>query len=338
MFERRSLKLPITLAVTMILLLVVLTVGWVLLSVFGASQEKANAPLYWTLLTVGSAFLGFMIVGVVAYLMLSIKSINLNRRQSNFIDSVTHELKSPIASLKLYLQTLDRRTVTPEQRDHFQRVMLEDVERLDHLINHLLDAGRVEKPPVESEFEDVELSSLLRQSAALVCARHRVPDTTVQLALEPCVVRARATDLQMIFGNLIDNAVKYSGTEPRVEIAARMDDKFAVIHVRDHGPGIPVSQRRRIFGRFVRLGLELERKQTGTGLGLYIVRTLVRRLRGSVRVRDPEPGTGPGTVFEVRVPARSAVSRSELHHASGPESPVSEKLPVPASSSRADVA
>lgn len=321
MFERRSLKLPITLGVTMIVLLVVLTVGWVLLSLFGASHEGANAPLYWTLLSVGSVFLVFVLVGVVLYLTLSIKAINLTRRQSNFIDSVTHELKSPIASLKLYLQTLNRRPVTPEQRDDFQRVMLEDVERLDHLINHLLDAGRVEKSPQPSEFEDVELTGLLKQCAALVCARRRVPESTVQLSLTPCIVRARAADLHMVFGNLIDNALKYSGPDPRIEITARLHGRLVTIDVRDYGPGIPVAERRRIFGRFVRLGLELERKQTGTGLGLYIVRTLVRRLRGTVRVRDPEPGSGSGTVFEVKLPVQA------LTNAPTSPGPASQEFP-----------
>ena len=102
---RRSLRFPITLAIVMIVLLVVLTIGWVLLNVSGA---------YWTLLSVGTTFTVLLVVGVVLYLVLSIKAINLNRRQSNFIDSVTHELKSPIASMKLYLQTLSRRRVNQQ--------------------------------------------------------------------------------------------------------------------------------------------------------------------------------------------------------------------------------
>ena len=113
MFERRSLKLPITLGVLMIVSVIALTVGWVLLSTFGAVANSRWAPLYWTLLTVGTAFLVFVLVGVVLYLRLSVETINLNRRQSNFIDSVTHELKSPLASLKLYLQTFERCRVEP---------------------------------------------------------------------------------------------------------------------------------------------------------------------------------------------------------------------------------
>ena len=126
MFERRSLKWPITLGVIMIVLIVALTVGWIMLAVSGALNEKGAAPLYWTLLTVGTTFLVLVLVGVVMYLALSVKEINLNRRQSNFMDAVTHELKSPIASLKLYLQTLHRRQVSEEEQAKFHRYMLED--------------------------------------------------------------------------------------------------------------------------------------------------------------------------------------------------------------------
>jgi signal transduction histidine kinase len=112
MSSRRPLSLAISLAIVMITLLVILTVGWVLLAVFGALKAGRFAGWYWVSLTVGTTFIVALLVGVVLYLILSIKAINLNRRQSNFIDSVTHELKSPIASMKLYLQTLSRRRVS----------------------------------------------------------------------------------------------------------------------------------------------------------------------------------------------------------------------------------
>ena len=304
MSTRRSLRLPITLGIVMIVLLVVLTVGWVLLLAvgLGGTTEWGVKALYWTLLPVGTTFLVLVLVGVIIYLALSIKAINLNRRQSNFIDSVTHELKSPIASLKLYLQTLNRRQVSQEQRSDFYRSMLEDIERLDDLTNHLLDAARLETIPADGDLEDVELAALLGDCAETVCLRYRASPHCVHLDVEPCVVRARRVDLNMIFRNLIDNAVKYAGSEPHVEITVRLDeDGRAVTRVGDNGPGIPKKLRRKIFGRFVRLGLELERQKPGTGLGLHIVRTLVGRLRGRVRVHDPEQGMG--TVFEVRLPA-----------------------------------
>src|SRR5688572_10100092 len=121
MFPRRHYRWPITLGVVMIVLLVALIVGWVLLSVSGAFADYERRALYWTMLSAGSVVLVLVLVGTVMYLSLSIKGINLNRRQSNFIDSVTHELKSPIASLKLYLQTLNRHQMTPEEQQGFFR-------------------------------------------------------------------------------------------------------------------------------------------------------------------------------------------------------------------------
>jgi signal transduction histidine kinase len=302
MSPRRSLRLPIVLAIVMIAILVVLTVGWVYFSVFGALTDTRLAVLNWTLLPVGTAFIALLLLGVVWYLALSIKTITLTRRQSNFIDSVTHEFKSPIASMKLYLQTLSRRQMSRGEQASFYQSMLEDLDRLDHLVNQVLEAGQLDTAPSDGESEDVPMADLLAECAETVCLRYRVPAETVRLEIPPCRVRARRLDLEMIFRNLIDNAVKYAAAEPRVEVLLRFHrGGHVVTQVRDNGKGIPQSLRRKIFGRFVRLGLELEREKTGTGLGLHIVRTLVRRLGGHVRVRDAE--AGQGAVFEVELPA-----------------------------------
>jgi signal transduction histidine kinase len=302
MFKLRSLKLPITLGVLMIVTLVALTVGWVLLAVFGASTDSRWAPLYWTLLTVGTVFLGFVLVGVVMYLTLSVEAINLNRRQSNFIDSVTHELKSPIASLKLYLQTLGRRSVSPEEQADFVRVMLDDVERLDQLINHLLDAARLEKEVVDTEKTDCDLAEVLQECVQTVCLRYRVPAEVVELDLVPVIIHAKRVDLDLIFRNIIDNALKYASDEPHVEVTLRRSNgNQCVTRISDNGKGIPPKLRRKIFGRFFRMGDELMREKPGMGLGLHIVLTLVRTLGGRVRVRGRYDG--PGTVFEVTLPA-----------------------------------
>jgi signal transduction histidine kinase len=303
MSSRRPLSKPILLAIAMFILLAVLTVGWVVLLVFDALKDTSYSGLYWALLTVGSIFLVLLIVGVALYLALSIKAINLTRRQSNFIDSVTHELKSPIASMKLYLQTLSRYQVSQQEQGDFYRFMLEDLERLDHLINQMLDAGRLDAEPAKSENEDVDLGPLLAGCAASVAMSYRMPADAVRLELEPVVVVGRRLDLDVIFRNLIDNAVKYAGSPPQVAVTLRRTSVGAVVvRISDNGHGIPPHLRRKIFGRFVRLGSELEREKPGTGLGLFIVRTLVRRVGGSVRVRDPEQG--PGTVFEVQLPGK----------------------------------
>jgi len=313
MFERRSLRWPISLAVTMIVLLVALVVGWVLLAVFGALEHEGMAPFYWTLLSVGTVFLVIVLVGVVLYLILVVQTIRLNQRQSNFIDAVTHELKSPLASLKLYLQTLNRRPVSLEQQADFLRFMLDDVERLDQLINQLLDAARLDRRPAARDLEDVELGSLLRDCAEAVCLRYRTAESAIEFHTEPCIVRAAQVDLDMIFRNLIDNAVKYADNDdPRVIVTLRpaSDGQRVEIRVTDNGRGIPPKARRLIFRRFVRLGSELEREKPGTGLGLYIVGVLVRRLKGRVRVVDR--GTKPGTEFEVTLPGHAAPANATL--------------------------
>jgi signal transduction histidine kinase len=301
MISRRSLSWPIALAVIMILLLVALTVGWIIVTARSA-LESEDATVYWTLLAVGTTFLLLLLVGVVIYLLLSIKSVRLSQRQSNFIDSVTHELKSPIASLKLYLQTLSRRKLSDEQAAGFHGAMLEDLERLDTLINHLLDAARIDREPVEIPLEDVDLSQLLGSIARTTCQQYRLDDGCIELRLQPATVTARPADLEMIFRNLIDNALKYSGPKPKVEVELAASDGRVTTRISDNGPGIPINLRRKIFGRFVRLGSELERKAAGTGLGLFIVRQLVRRMRGKITVRGR--GSKKGTVFEVELPRK----------------------------------
>ncbi len=270
-----------------------------------------------------------LLAGVVIYLVLSVKAINLNRRQSNFIDSVTHELKSPIASMKLYLQTLHRRQVPQEEQASFYQFMLEDLDRLDRLITQLLDAGRLDASRTDTDVEDIFLGPLLQDCARTVCLRYRVPIDTVQFDLELCAVRARHVDLDIIFRNLIDNAVKYAAEQPHVEVKLRTSgDRRVLVRIADNGRGIPHHLRRRIFGRFERLGLELEREKPGTGLGLYLARNLVRQLRGRIRVRDPLQGSG--AVFEVQLPgATAALPAAEDELAADRENPAAPPAAEP---------
>ena len=297
----------------MILLIIALIVGWILLT------TGVIAKLNWTLLSVGTVFLAIVLAGVITYLTLSIKAINLSRRQSNFIDSVTHELKSPIASLKLYLQTMDKREVSDDERATFHRYMMDDVERLDNLISHLLDAGAVTKGEDQSTTEEIRLHELIEQCAESVCDRYRVNRAAINLDLTACSIDGNRVDVVMIFRNLLDNAVKYAGSPPKVTAALRLEGERAVVEISDNGAGIPPEMRRKIFGRFVRLGEELQRKKPGTGLGLFIVRTLVKRIGGKVRVLDSDRKMG--TVFEVRLPATRLANAASIVWANEPIRP-----------------
>jgi two-component system, OmpR family, phosphate regulon sensor histidine kinase PhoR len=296
MFERKSLKWPILLAVTMIVLLVLLAVAWVLINIFQAD---------WTLLSIGSAMFACVVLGVVLYLVLSIQQINLNRRQSNFIDSVTHELKSPIASLKLYLQTLNRRPVPDAQRQQFYAAMLEDVDRLDLLISQLLDVARLSHQASEKPLppQEVRIDELIRWLVKEQLNRHPTDPNAIKLDLCPATVFGLPVDLEILFRNLIDNAFKYAGKPPQIAIQLKYlgGENTILAVIEDNGPGIPRNLRRRVFGRFFRIGNELERQKTGTGLGLFLARTVVKRLRGKIAIVDPQ--LAPGTRFEIRLPA-----------------------------------
>lgn len=303
MEPRRSLGWPILLGVVLIGSIIALGVGWVLVSI-AAALGSENAAFYWATLGVGVALLVLVLVGVIVYLALTVKAIALSQRQSNFIDSVTHELKSPLASLKLYLQTLTRRSVSPEQQSDFHRFMLQDVERLDTLIDHLLDAAKtMQRRPAESD-DVTPLVPVLERTCATAVQRHGVAETSVRLECSEAdlQVRGREADLDIVFRNLLDNAVKYSLPNPEVEVTAqRADSGKVVVRVADNGPGIPIAQRSQIFRRFVRLGSELERSKPGTGLGLFLVRSLVKQLRGKVTAKGRF--LDRGTVMEVELPS-----------------------------------
>ena len=294
MFERKSLKWPILLAIVMIILLVVLSVGWILITIFGAN---------WTLLSVGSIMFGVVLSGVVVYLVWSIQQINLNRRQSNFIDAVTHELKSPIASLKLFLQTLGKRNIDESQRQDFYRSMLEDVDRLDQLITQLLDVARLQQDSNEPESEAwIPIDETVYKCTEKLLAQHHVSKDSIQIDCGEIDVWAKQIDIEVLARNLIDNAIKYAGNPPKIEIVIDVDPETLNSRwlISDNGTGVPRHLRRQIFRRFYRIGDELERKKPGTGLGLFLVRSIVRRLRGTIRVLDVPKQTGAR--FEVMLP------------------------------------
>lgn len=289
----------------MIVMLVGLTIGWVLLNVFSAldAEKTSRSAIYWILLSVGAVFFACLLAGVILYLIWIIQNINLNRRQSNFIDAVTHELKTPIASLKLYLQTLNRRDVQGSQRQEFYATMMEDVDRLDRLINQLLDVARLQRDKQDLDAKEwVSLRKLVEECVARLAKQHSVNTDLFRMEIEDCQVLAHRIDIDVLMGNLLDNAIKYSAQEPEIEIRITFQNDSALIAISDNGQGIPRHLRRKIFWRFYRAGDELERRKPGVGLGLFLVRSIVERLKGSIVVS--ERIEQPGATFLVTLPAR----------------------------------
>ena len=297
--KRSHLKLPIWTSVVLAVLNITLMMVLIIQLALGGE---------WVALVLGSIALGISLFGITFYSFLTIKEIQLNRRQSNFVDSVTHELKTPIAALRLYLDTLLMRDLSRDDRREFYETMNTELERLDQLINQLLEVARLDAIGSQTEPEDVGLLGLLQTAAEQACRHHKCDvDAVCTFEVAPLTLHSRKMLLDMIFGNLIDNAVKYGGEPPRVHISAmaRGRDRV-VIRVRDHGVGIPSEQRSQVFQLFFRGSNELQRTQKGTGLGLYIVKTLVGMMKGRVTISDgPE---GVGSVFEVTLPCRIVVS------------------------------
>lgn len=293
MIRRSSLKWPIVLGIVLLGLIVALLVFWII------SQATQG---HWGLLTLGIVFFSLVLIGVVLYFVLTLKEVRLTRRQANFIDSVTHELKSPIASLKLYLQTMQLRNVGEEQQREFHRMMMEDVERLDSLIDHLLVAARLDHDQRGEPLQDIPLLPILQSCREEILRRYQLTSEQVVLKCpELAVVRGRAKDLEIIFSNLMDNAAKYAGNpaQLQVRVEPRLHQRNLIVKVSDNGKGISFDLRRKLFRRFERGGSELERTTLGTGLGLYLVKSLVNQLKGRIQVHSR--GMLKGATFDVEL-------------------------------------
>ena len=241
--KRSHLKLPIWTTVLLATANISLMV-WLIVQL--AQQHE------WLALILGTIAFAISLFGITFYSILTIKEIQLNRRQSNFVDSVTHELKTPIAALRLYLDTLLLRELSKDDRTEFYHTMESELERLDNLISQLLEVARLDAIGSETEPEAVDLPALLHNCAEVACNRHNGSAMEIcTFDLPPVGIHARRMLLEMVFNNLLDNAVKYGGETPRVKItlAARGRDRV-VIRIRDHGPGIPREQRSSVFQLF----------------------------------------------------------------------------------------
>jgi len=305
---RSSISVPITLGAVTVLLSVALLVGWSFLLGQKIARSADIAGDVW-LLVLGSLSFVLIIVVLVLFVISLARGIIEVRKQDTFIDSVTHELKSPLASLQLCLETLGREGLEGADREYLRGMMLEDVDRLRAFIDDVLEANRLSYArPGMLNLSDVSLSELAEDCAEAVRVRQRLQPEEVLLNVDPdLVVSTDRAALEIIVKNLIDNAAKYSGRPARVEVTARREaDRKVLLEVRDSGIGIDRKNLKRVFHRFYRVEDQEVRMRRGTGLGLFVVWALVKQLGGEVEALSD--GRGLGTTMRVELPAAHAVS------------------------------
>ncbi len=303
---RRSIGFPLTLGVVLLLLVLSLAVAWhlqILVLDDVRAVQQGLSDLDWVLLVIGAVFFVLVIIGVFWLCLWLVREIGVNQRQRAFIDAVTHEMRTPLASLQLHLETLERHDPDRENRQAFLERMRGDLERLDHTVEQVLTAARAEDSRLRPRFESVPLPDLLERCIEEVRKRHGLSEDAVQLAIRPgTTVKGDATELAVVFRNLLENAVKYSSApvEVTVRVSVREDGRVAV-EIADRGIGIPSGELGKIFQRFYRVGRDVQRTASGLGLGLFIVRNLVRRQGGRVVARSE--GWGQGSRFVVTLKA-----------------------------------
>jgi signal transduction histidine kinase len=290
----------ISLTAALVTMAVALTVGWqfLVLRGFGALVEGFTA-LHWLAIVLGSLFFVVIITASILQAVWLVREIRTNQRQQNFIDAATHELNTPLASLRLYLDTLRKPGLDDETRREFVEVMSDDLDRLQHTIDRVLDAARtVER---HRPREQVDLTGLLGECVDEARQRHGLGPERIRLqAPSGARVRGDIEQLRLAFRNLLENAVRYGGQRPEVDVRLRpASGRRLEVEVEDRGQGIPRSALHRVFQRFQRLSIEGVGAR-GLGLGLYIVRNVVRAHGG--RVRAESDGLGTGSRFVVRLP------------------------------------
>ena len=297
---KRSIGPPLTIGIVLMVLLVTLAVGWQMLVWSGASPpDPGLATRDWVLLVLGTVFFILVMIGLVWLCFWLVREMRLNQRQRAFLDAVTHELKTPLASVRLYLDTLSRHEPEPERRREFIDRMREDLDRLDRTVMMVLAAARAEERGARPMRERVELDELLARAIDEIRERHRLPDDAVRLQEGvTAAVSGDSSELELIFSNLLENAVKYSDEPVHVRVATQPIAEGRVsVEIADRGIGIPRPELRRIFQRFYRASWDVRRHVSGLGLGLFVVRSLVRRQGG--RVVALSEGAGRGSRFVV---------------------------------------
>lgn len=243
----------------------------------------------------GSVFLVLLLVGIWQIRRSILKDLKLSERQNNFLLSVTHELKTPLAANKLYLQTLQKRELSKAKEGELQQKAIDENNRLDGMINNILNASRIENNAFQLVKESFDLSELIE----IVFSRVNILSDSHQISLnieENLILFADKFSAETILLNLIENAIKYSPKGSEIEIFAFNKNQQIVFGVKDQGIGISAMDKKAIFSKFYRVGQEEVRSQKGTGLGLFIVAQLIAMNGGVIECLDNSP---KGTNFKI---------------------------------------
>jgi signal transduction histidine kinase len=289
--RQKSVAFFISLGAGLILVILLLYIGWVLLN--------------WhtgILVFFGVLLLAMIVSGVVLNTIFLVREIRRNAQHDAFINAVTHELKTPVASIRLYLETLQARSVDESKRAEFYQIMLDDSDRLLATIEQVLRTGRMGASRRILHFSVIDLGDLLEECVAKARTLHGLAADSLDYQPGPSLkIQGDLDEVRAAVSNLIDNAVKYSGNAVKVVVeAVKVDDKYIAVRVKDQGAGIPKTELKRIFQRFYRVPGPLATRLKGTGLGLYIVRSVAKRHGG--RAWAESEGPGHGSTFVVQFP------------------------------------
>ena len=298
-YSRRSkLAFFITFGVCIAAAAAILSTSWIYLN------WREVVPLIF-----GVIFFGFIIAGVILNTIFLVREVRRNEQQDSFLNAVTHELKTPITSIRLYLETLQKRNVDDEQRREFYQVMLDDTQRLMGTVEGVLRAARVTQKNAPLSRVEIAVGTLVQESMDWVRSRHHLAPEVVGWATDgipdaQLSVTGDREELSTAISNVLDNAVKYSPDNPRVRVSVTTPDlRHVEIRVCDNGVGIPRGELKRVFRRFYRAFTPAAAQVKGSGLGLFLVRVIARRHGGNAYA-DSE-GTGRGTTVTIKLPRNS---------------------------------